>query len=861
MLLKFVYARKAQVQSGGDSVVVVSSLTSGKTYSLGSSEFQLLQLFDGETEFEEILDKFRSATGLQMEAADLGTFVERLRAGGLLQSVPDSSSLEAEASRLHASLAPDAALEIGAEENLESDNLISLDEARLADRAGEMARASVGAAPPARAENWSAGGMGAGSSLALAEPELDEELPMGELMVTREPALAPAPVPAPPAQAQAQDESGADATPPLGVSRVLVPLPVRALVWLVKPVALPARSALLALAVAAGAVYSFYLLADLRAPLLAALASIEASAGSAGLVVAIALAVNLLVQLLRASGFQSRTGGYPPVGISLADGFIPRFQADLPRTGAKSVREGWRRADESALAGALLALCAATGAWSHASAQALSWQPWAAVSVVLTLITVLVMLNPLAGREGYRLVAAASQVPDLRERAWLSLVWRASRRVRGAGLGAPVPGYVLATFWLAAFAWVVATASALYWVSEELLDPAAGAAVAGTWVVLVAAAQIPAIARASRRAGAIRRATSYDLYQARGAGGRTPTRAGFWYLLILVGLVALGTLPYDYDAGGEVVILPAGRASVPPLIPGDIREIFIREGDFVEAGQVVGRLADDEQRAEVAVAESKIDELQARLDLLKTGASESQIALARQKVETAATRARFSVGRADRLHKLVDDGHVSKQAYEDARGEARVNQERLEESRRNLDVLVSGARPQEIEALEAEIAQEQANLRYAEQQFENTKLRAPISGRVVSGTLRYAVGEYLKKGEFFATIENTTTVDAEIRVPEVDIGEIHLGSTVRFKAWAFPNRIFEGSVVSIAPNAESSDTGRVVRVVTRIDNPDEALKSELTGYAKVRGSTQPAALAFTRMLRRFFTLELWSWIP
>ena len=53
----------------------------------------------------------------------------------------------------------------------------------------------------------------------------------------------------------------------------------------------------------------------------------------------------------------------------------------------------------------------------------------------------------------------------------------------------------------------------------------------------------------------------------------------------------------------------------------------------------------------------------------------------------------------------------------------------------------------------------------------------------------------------------------------------------------------------------------MVRVVTRIANPDELLKSELTGYAKIRGETQPAALAFTRMLRRFFTLELWSWIP
>ena len=48
---------------------------------------------------------------------------------------------------------------------------------------------------------------------------------------------------------------------------------------------------------------------------------------------------------------------------------------------------------------------------------------------------------------------------------------------------------------------------------------------------------------------------------------------------------------------------------------------------------------------------------------------------------------------------------------------------------------------------------------------------------------------------------------------------------------------------------------------TEIDNAEALLKTELTGYAKVRGETQPAALAFTRMLVRFFHVELWSWLP
>jgi len=53
----------------------------------------------------------------------------------------------------------------------------------------------------------------------------------------------------------------------------------------------------------------------------------------------------------------------------------------------------------------------------------------------------------------------------------------------------------------------------------------------------------------------------------------------------------------------------------------------------------------------------------------------------------------------------------------------------------------------------------------------------------------------------------------------------------------------------------------MVRVTSELENRNGTLKSGLTGYAKIEGEEMPAALAFTRVVVRFFQIEFWSWLP
>jgi hypothetical protein len=68
-------------------------------------------------------------------------------------------------------------------------------------------------------------------------------------------------------------------------------------------------------------------------------------------------------------------------------------------------------------------------------------------------------------------------------------------------------------------------------------------------------------------------------------------------------------------------------------------------------------------------------------------------------------------------------------------------------------------------------------------------------------------------------------------------------------------------VVSIEPTVVEQANGRFVKAIVEIANAEQLLRSGMTGYAKIEGSTKPAFVAFTRPLVRFVRVEVWSWIP
>ena len=97
-----------------------------------------------------------------------------------------------------------------------------------------------------------------------------------------------------------------------------------------------------------------------------------------------------------------------------------------------------------------------------------------------------------------------------------------------------------------------------------------------------------------------------------------------------------------------------------------------------------------------------------------------------------------------------------------------------------------------------------------------------------------------------------------IAVPDLTSARL---ATAELRLWSGPEASLYGTVKSIAPRAEPRDFGQVIRVQIEVPNPDGKLAANMTGFGKVSATERPVWQAFTRIIARFFVVEMWSWMP
>ena len=345
-------------------------------------------------------------------------------------------------------------------------------------------------------------------------------------------------------------------------------------------------------------------------------------------------------------------------------------------------------------------------------------------------------------------------------------------------------------------------------------------------------------------------------------------------------------LPYPYQTGGPFRFLPASRVEVRSEVEGLVDTILVKEGQWVTKGQALATLSGRTHQKNLKAAQAKLDEAKADLALLKAGARREEIERARADVRTAETSLAWSGPRADRFAQLFEQKLVSEQEYENALRQRDVDKAMLDEAKANLKVVTSGARPEQVKAVQAEIRSLQALVDNYRTDVQRTTLKSPMAGWVVTPRIEEMAGTYLKPGQrdLVVQIEDSRTIRAEVEVPEQDAGAVGVGAEVKVVPWAFHDVTFHGKVTAIAPvagsNAAESSTAtvvgagqsstqvalsgspeRAVRVITEIPNPDGVLKTDMTGYAKIATGKRPVWDVLFRPIIRWFKVEVWYWSP
>ncbi|HEX7335001.1 MAG TPA: HlyD family efflux transporter periplasmic adaptor subunit [Pyrinomonadaceae bacterium] len=292
--------------------------------------------------------------------------------------------------------------------------------------------------------------------------------------------------------------------------------------------------------------------------------------------------------------------------------------------------------------------------------------------------------------------------------------------------------------------------------------------------------------------------------------------------------------------------------TVATKIAGRVREIQVREGDQVKAGQVIAVIDDEQVRAreqqeqsmvlqaearvlsaqqQIAVLNAQLEESNIGVDQARIDAqgrvSQAEAQVAQAEAQLAQAEADYGQARYDeqRYTTLASNGDVPERTGRQAQTTAEAHAAAVRAARRQVDVArgaltmakanlsnaamrtsqATAVRKQilqaesEIVAAQAEAEHARARLREVQADRDDLQVLAPIDGTVATRSAE--PGEVVAAGTTLVTLVNLNAVYLRGFIPEGEIGRVRAGQIARVYLDSAPDRPLEAVVSRIDPEA------------------------------------------------------------
>ena len=288
--------------------------------------------------------------------------------------------------------------------------------------------------------------------------------------------------------------------------------------------------------------------------------------------------------------------------------------------------------------------------------------------------------------------------------------------------------------------------------------------------------------------------------------------------------VESGNITRSVVATGKVE--PIAKVEIKSKANGIIKELKVQIGDFVQAGQVLAEL--DKENLEARVRETKAAFIGAESNL-----KAAQAQLEKNKVEAEGPDVPFAKRNFERAEKLLKDGVLPQQSFDDSRSAYELAVNRQNVARAQLTV--SDAK---VAQAKAEVAQAQAAVDRAVEELSYATVRSPIRGVVLSRDVEIGspVSSILNMGAaatLVMVLGDISQVYVRGKVDEADIGVVQLGQQSKIKVETFKDKVFEGKVTQISPLGVDKDNVVTFEVKVSINNPGGELRANMTANAEI----------------------------
>ena len=249
---------------------------------------------------------------------------------------------------------------------------------------------------------------------------------------------------------------------------------------------------------------------------------------------------------------------------------------------------------------------------------------------------------------------------------------------------------------------------------------------------------------------------------------------------------------------------PVNQATVKAKVSGDVKQIAVREGEAVKAGQFLARI--------------DTADLEARL-IEKTGALEAakaQLALAEK------TRASNQA--------LLKQNFISQNAYDNSESSLNVSKGTVKSA--------------------------EAQVQLAQNALKDAIVSSPLAGTVAKRHVQ--PGEKVAFDSPLVTVVDLARMELQAAVPAVDVPELAIGMPVDLAIDGFGDRRFSGRIERINPATEAGT--RAILVYVGIPNADQTLRGGMfaTGRIALSAGTPVATLPATAVRTEAGQSYVWT---
>ncbi len=326
-------------------------------------------------------------------------------------------------------------------------------------------------------------------------------------------------------------------------------------------------------------------------------------------------------------------------------------------------------------------------------------------------------------------------------------------------------------------------------------------------------------------------------------------------------------------AEGKVVPVRSAALSLP--IAGTAAEVLVKEGDRVEANQVLVRVNATQQKAAIDTAQAALARAQAHYDELKAGPRQPEIDAAQaavdaaqaalQKLQQGPDKNQIIAAQAD-LQNALASLKQAQAAYDQAggasnpyvgllptslaleqatnnynaakarlaaaqegpkAGDIAAAQAEIRRAQAQLDLLKAGTKPETLATAQADITSAKAELARVQATLADTELRAPFAGVVAS--LDTHVGEQVAPSTAIIQLADFSGWQIETTdLTELNVARVGVGDSAELTFDAIDGLSLGGKVSRIKTVGENKQGDIVYTVVIQPDKMDERLRWNMT---------------------------------